>query len=111
MADINEPILKAAHEHSMRNREVLAQGGECGCFHCLQTFDADEVIEWVDGGATALCPRCHIDSVLSSQTDPIDPAFLRRMHSRWFEQTAKLDLTAELAKLQAQKSDSPTNSG
>jgi hypothetical protein len=105
MADINEPILKAAHEHSARNREIIAHGGECGCFHCLQTFDADEVTEWVNGGQTALCPRCHIDAVLSSQTDPIDHGFLKRMRARWFEQTTKLDLTAEFAKLQGQKSD------
>jgi hypothetical protein len=103
MADINEPALQAAHGRSIRNRALISAGGECGCFHCLKTFEAAEVIDWVDEGATALCPRCHIDSVLSSRTDPIDTAFLRRMRAHWFEQTTQLDLTAELAKVQGQK--------
>jgi hypothetical protein len=100
MADINEPILIAAHEHSMNNRQLLVAGGLCGCFYCLHTFGAEEVSEWIDDGRTALCPRCHVDAVLSSQVDPVDPTFLKRMHARWFERSDKLDLSQEIAKLQ-----------
>jgi hypothetical protein len=101
MVNISEPMLNAAHAHSMNNRQVLAAGGVCGCFQCLKSFEANEVKQW--GGkenTTALCPFCHYDTVLSSKVDPIDAGFLRRMHARWFGKSTKLDLTAELAKLQ-----------
>lgn len=99
MVNISEHELNAAHRHSMNNRQLLASGGECGCFHCLNTFDAHEVTDWTDDDLTALCPRCGIDAVLSSNIAPIDRAFLRRMHDFWFEQTTRLDLTDELANL------------
>jgi hypothetical protein len=100
MVNINEPILNAAHTHSLNNRRVLATGGPCGCFHCLKTFEANEVKQWVGkDDATALCPFCHYDTVLSSKVDPIDDGFLRRMNARWFGKTTKLDLTAELEKM------------
>lgn len=85
MTDID---LRAAHAHSLRNREALSRGGRCGCFYCLAVFDASEVREWV-GRGTALCPRCGIDAVLSARAAPIDPAFLRRMRARWFERTIR----------------------
>jgi hypothetical protein len=84
MVNINEPLLDAAHQHSRENRQVLAAGGACGCFHCQKTFDAADVVHWCDKNMTALCPFCHLDTVLSSRVDPIDPAFLRRMYTRWF---------------------------
>ncbi len=78
--------LHAAHARSLNNRSVVEAGGPCGCFYCLAIFDASEVVEWVDAcEATALCPRCQIDTVLSSRTDPIDAGFLRRMHDHWFK--------------------------
>jgi NAD-dependent SIR2 family protein deacetylase len=85
-------MLKAIHAHVMNNRELLGTGGECGCFYCLRTFDAKEVKRWIDNGQTALCPYCGIDAVLSSKVDPIDGAFLQRMHRYWFEQSKKIDL-------------------
>jgi hypothetical protein len=78
-------MLQAAHRHSLDNREILAAGGQCGCFHCLRTFDAGEVINWGGrGSSNAVCPHCHYDTVLSGAVDPIDGGFLRQMQARWF---------------------------
>jgi hypothetical protein len=95
MVNIDEPTLNAAHARSMDNRQLIASGGACGCFHCLNTFDATKVTHWGGrGGKTAFCPVCHYDTVLSSRADPIDPFFLRRMNARFFGgERAKLDLT------------------
>lgn len=81
--------LKFAHGYSIGNRRLIEQGGPCGCFYCLKTFDAGAVIHWVDpadddDGQTALCPHCGIDAVLSAKAAPIDDLFLRRMNARWF---------------------------
>lgn len=42
---------------------------ECGCFCCLQTFAASEVIDWIDDGDTPLCPYCGIAAVMPGVTD------------------------------------------
>jgi hypothetical protein len=81
--------LKFAHGRSIFNRQLLSLGGPCGCFYCLKTFNADAIKAWVDPeGATALCPFCGIDAVLSGKADPIDPPFLRRMRARWFRRVS-----------------------
>lgn len=92
MANINDPMLEAAHQHSFHNHALIRAGGSCGCFYCLRTFDASRVQRFVDDGQTALCPFCGIDAVLPVQVDPIDANFLRQMRRRFFEQKVKLDL-------------------
>ena len=61
----------------------------CGCFSCMETFDAATISEWIDGpgpAATALCPKCGIDSVIGDASGlPVtDAAFLDKMNSHWF---------------------------
>jgi hypothetical protein len=92
----DEPLLETAHRQSLRNRPLLSSGGACGCFYCLKTFDASEVVRWVHDDWTALCPRCGIDAVLSSKVCSITPAFLHSMHAHWFKRTVRIDLSAEL---------------
>lgn len=85
MVNINGPMLDAAHRHSLNNRQLVAAGGDCGCFHCFKTFDAEQVMHWTGkDDTTAMCPYCHYDTVLSAKVDPIDPNFLRQMRTRWF---------------------------
>ncbi len=74
--------LKAAHDHSFNTRQAVETGGRCGCYCCLKTFNASQIKKWLDN--TAVCPYCHIDSVLSKNVDPIDPVFLNRMQDAWF---------------------------
>ena len=92
-----EDVLVQAHEHSMRNRPFLTGQTRCGCFHCQQTYAADEIADWTDDGQTAICPRCGVDAVLSSHTDPLTADFLARVHARWFKQAVHLALTDQAA--------------
>lgn len=85
-ARLTEPELAALHRRSTSNRTLMA--GRCGCFHCLSTFTAENVAQWVDDGQTALCPVCGIDSVLPDIG--LDVPMLEQMHRRWFEQTTRL---------------------
>ena len=51
----------------------------------MAIFAVDEVEEWVDDGATALCPHCGVDAVLGSACGfPIVPSFLRDMNDQFF---------------------------
>ena len=78
----------------MHRTQVLASE-ICGCFYCQTTFPPTEIVDWVDErtaaegvpsrDATALCPRCGIDSVLGSSSGvPITADLLGRMNAYWF---------------------------
>jgi NAD-dependent SIR2 family protein deacetylase len=51
----------------------------CGCFHCLQVFEATEVIDWIDDGETPLCPRCGVDAVMIGVTDLMELLTMHRI--------------------------------
>lgn len=77
--------LESAHGHSSNNRQEIEGGEKCGCFYCLCVFDKSDITDWVDGGTTALCPFCGIDSVLSDESGfPITKEFLKEMKDHWF---------------------------
>lgn len=78
--------LDGLHDLCRDNKAAVERSRRCGCFHCLRTFPASEVKEWIDrmSGETALCPHCRIDSVLPGSETTISKATLRRMHARWF---------------------------
>ena len=65
---------------------------ECGCFCCLQTFAAAEVIDWIDDGDTPLCAHRGIAAVLPNVTDIVA---LFRLHGRRFCLGAGLPLGDE----------------
>ena len=60
----------------------------CGCFYCERNFKPTEIEEWIDKniqtGETAICPKCGIDSVLSSKFPIGDKLFLSEMNLLWF---------------------------
>ena len=79
-------FIKKAHKGSSCHKEEILQGDLCGCFYCKEIFFAKEINEWIDEkiGETAVCPRCGIDSVLSSQFPINDSNFLKEMNQYWF---------------------------
>jgi len=83
-ATIRATDVVTAHQNSFKNREAIAAGERCGCFHCLAEFAPGEIREWADDGMTALCPRCGIDSVIPLAPG-IDAAFLEHMQARWWQ--------------------------
>jgi hypothetical protein len=78
--------LKSAHAQCFRNREVLSKSQRCACFQCCTVFPAADITRWTDGEATALCPRCSVDSVIGDASGlAFTPEFLVQMHAYWFE--------------------------
>jgi len=76
--------IRRAYEHSRLNRQFLAPGVACRCFHCLHAFSAEQINRWTDQGSTALCPHCGIDAVLSSRADPLSDALIHRLQAAYF---------------------------
>ena len=77
----------AAHAYCINHRGEIEASQICGCFYCLEAFPPIEIKEWVDRGATALCPRCGIDAVIGSASGLLlSSNFLDQMHVRWFKQ-------------------------
>lgn len=76
--------VKALHDLCSNNKALLEKSGVAGCFYCCDTFHPSEVKEWIDGGDTALCPKCGIDSVLPSASVALSPALLLAMNEHWF---------------------------
>jgi|SRR5450755_247936 hypothetical protein len=83
-AEMPTDIL-SAHSHSSRHRSEIESSHTCGCFYCCETFPPQEICDWVDEGATALCPKCGIDSVLGSSSGLLlTKPFLEEMNKYWF---------------------------
>jgi hypothetical protein len=82
--------LRQAHKHSSNHRQEVESSLICGCFFCLSVYPPSDIQEWVDEdeagrGATAICPKCGIDSVLGDKSGyPIIDVFLKSMKTLWF---------------------------
>ena len=66
---------------SRNNRDKITDGVQCGCYFCIEVYDGAEIEEWADGGQTALCPKCGIDSVIPNETDK---EYLTAACEHWF---------------------------
>lgn len=69
---------------TFKTREILKKSERCGCYYCGYTFNYSDINEWFDGGKTAACPQCSVDSVIgSNQVDNLDMA-LKKMNKEFF---------------------------
>ncbi len=87
MKKFTEKYLIEAHDRSSSHKEEIIRNKFCGCFYCENLFESKEIKEWIlepKGGETACCPRCGIDSVLSSELPINDKEFLDQMNIFWF---------------------------
>ena len=80
--------LEKAHGRCHHHRVEIQQSDYCACFSCFNTFDPDDIAEWVDHGQTAVCPQCGRDAVLGTASGfPLTSKFLRQMQQRWLSTT------------------------
>jgi NAD-dependent SIR2 family protein deacetylase len=77
--------LKQAYTFASKHRKQIEQSERCSCFHCLATFAPSEINEWIDGGDTAICPKCGVDAVLGSASGvPFTLELMSSMQIIWF---------------------------
>ena len=85
VADLDTGLFAAWGKAASYNNEQLEGALLCGCFYCLEVFSPTEIDDWCDGGETAICPHCGVDSIISGDSGyPITKEFLELMHGRWF---------------------------
>ena len=79
---------REAHNACFKNWRLLKKSKMCGCFCCLNTYPASEVVDWCverDRRRTAICPCCGVDSVIPDASGwPLDADFLKEMEYWWF---------------------------
>jgi hypothetical protein len=80
----SEQELKEIHKKSSYHLEEIDKSLICGCFYCLKTCNPSDVVEWTDGGETALCPHCGIDSLLPEEF--VATSTLKEMRKYYFLQ-------------------------
>ena len=77
-----------AHDSSYANEELVRHSKICACFYCGNFFAPSQIEEWIKdlGDAkTALCPYCHVDSVLPDAAGyPLTEIFVQKMRGYWF---------------------------
>ncbi|CAF1211504.1 unnamed protein product [Adineta steineri] len=78
------PDYIAAHKHCKNHPPEIENSELCGCFYCLSFFPPNEIDDWCDDGATAVC-KCSIDSIIGSASGyPITKEFLLLIKNNWF---------------------------
>lgn len=80
------PLISKA---SFENHDSVRGSAMCGCYHCCSIFPSSEMTweDWIQDrhGMTAVCPRCHIDSVLGDAAGiPIDQEALEEFRDYSF---------------------------
>lgn len=77
--------IEKASKYSIYNKKQIENSSICGCYNCLKIFKPDEIKEWIDKGATAMCPYCGIDSILGDASEyEISKEILEKLNKYWF---------------------------
>lgn len=71
---------------SQNNIDELLRHNYCGCYHCIRTFETDEILDFTDNGTTALCPNCGVDAIVPGM---VNKFFLEKAMERWFTGRSK----------------------
>ena len=82
---MNNIIIEKTHRHSLRNRAEIEKSSRCGCFSCIEIFDASEILAWIDQGKTAVCPYCGVDAVIGDASGvKLHKELLKHMYEKYF---------------------------
>ncbi len=80
-----ESQMKRLHAYASHNKDLVEKSDKCYCFYCKSIFESSEVNSYIDVKQTALCPKCHIDSVIpDSINEIVDESIISEMHDYWF---------------------------
>lgn len=49
---------------SIKNKKLIEQAQNVGCFHCCKIFDSKDIKDFTDNESTAICPLCGVDAII-----------------------------------------------
>jgi|688.fasta_scaffold20543_2 hypothetical protein len=77
-------LISNLPKSAMRNRNSIENSKVCGCYHCKFIFQSTRIEDWTDQDATAICPNCGVDSVISDSQYVITLELLEEAQKHWF---------------------------
>ena len=78
--------LRDAHLHTSHNRGEIERSMMCYCISCQTFFKPEEVVDYADSGATAICPYCDCDAVIADGSGvKMTDRLLAVLHKRYFD--------------------------
>ena len=80
-----ESQMERLHAYSANNRSLIAVSDRCYCFYCKESMYRSAIVEYIDDGQTAICPKCGIDAVIpDSIEEDVDESIIEELHEYWF---------------------------
>ena len=61
---MNNKDLKNSAQYAWNNFDTVKNSTICGCFHCVEIINKNDINEWTDYGKTAICPKCGRDTIV-----------------------------------------------
>ena len=70
---------------AIKNRQLVEQSTNAGCFHCLKIFNVSEIKDYTDNDKTVICPLCGVDSVVGDMCGfELSEDILKKAHQFWY---------------------------
>lgn len=70
---------------AMKNRQIIQQSVNAGCFKCLKIFPVSEIKQYTDNDQTVICPYCDVDSVVGDMCGfKLSESILKTAHDFWY---------------------------
>lgn len=80
-----ESQLNILQAYSSHNKKYIDTADSCYCFHCKSSFKATDIVSYTDNGQTALCPKCHVDTIIpDSINHEVNESIIEEMNKYWF---------------------------
>jgi hypothetical protein len=86
MSEFTFRELETAHKKAFQNEPLVNIAKDCACFGCLEHFPPSAITDWVDDKIhrTAICPKCHIDTVLTEEVlDRVPDNLLKELQNEY----------------------------
>lgn len=97
MKSYDDDALLEAHRHTVQNRKEIEASQFCYCICCQTFFKPSEIVDYTDGGATAICPYCDCDAVLGEACGiKLTDELLENLHIKYFNYDENEDTGMEI---------------
>ena len=77
--------LSTLHTYTLKNKSLIEKSKICYCYHCKNKILVEDIVDYLDEGETAVCPKCNVDSLIPDCIDEeITDKVIDDMNRYWF---------------------------